>query len=79
MFRVCQSRSLQITINIICKVPGDFIIYSLPIWARLPANHGLSLVWTLILSSMRGDKIEVPAEEEVVVGSIGTKEQGQEE
>jgi len=60
-------------------VPGDFIIYSLPIWARLPANHGLSLVWTLILSSMRGDKIEVPAEEEVVVGSIGTKEQGQEE
>lgn len=55
------------------------MIYSLPIWARLPANHGLSLVWTLILSSMRGDKIEVPAEEEVVVGSIGTKEQGQEE
>jgi len=39
-------------------VPGDFIIYSLPIWARLPANHGLSLLWTFILSSMRGDKIE---------------------
>ena len=53
-------------------VPGDFIIYALPIWARLPANHGLSLVWTLILSSMRGDKIEDDAVEDgaVVDGTL---------
>ena len=36
-------------------VPGDLIIYSLPIWLRLPVNHAVSFVWTCILSVMRGD------------------------
>ena len=35
-------------------VPGDLIIYSLPIWLRLPVNHAVSFVWTCILSVMRG-------------------------
>ena len=39
-------------------VPGDFIIYAIPVWMRLPANHMLSLVWTMILSYFRGDAIE---------------------
>lgn len=43
-------------------IPADIIIYAIPIWMRLPANHGLSFVWTCILSFMRGDKIEETAE-----------------
>ncbi len=39
-------------------VPGDFIIYAIPVWMRLPANHLLSLVWTMILSDFRGDAIQ---------------------
>lgn len=35
-------------------VPFDMIIYAVPIWMRLPLNHGVSLVWTMILSWMRG-------------------------
>ena len=43
-------------------VPGDFFIYAIPVWMRLPANHMLSLVWTMILSYIRGDAIEDDAE-----------------
>lgn len=39
-------------------IPADVVIYAIPIWMRLPANHGLSFLWTCILSAMRGDKIE---------------------
>jgi len=35
-------------------VPGDFLVYAVPIWLRLPLNHGISLAWTIILSWMRG-------------------------
>jgi len=35
-------------------VPGDIIIYSVPIWMRLPLNHAVSLAWCMILSWMRG-------------------------
>eukprot|EP00929_Paragymnodinium_shiwhaense_P112913 TRINITY_DN81184_c0_g1_i1.p1 TRINITY_DN81184_c0_g1~~TRINITY_DN81184_c0_g1_i1.p1 ORF type:complete len:248 (-),score=59.95 TRINITY_DN81184_c0_g1_i1:89-832(-) len=35
-------------------IPADIIIYSVPLWLRLPVNHGVSLVWTMILSWMRG-------------------------
>jgi len=35
-------------------IPFDMIIYAVPIWMRLPLNHGVSLAWTMILSSMRG-------------------------
>merc|ERR1719479_353720 len=35
-------------------VPGDLLVYACPIWMRLPLNHGISLVWTMILSAVRG-------------------------
>merc|ERR1711977_570337 len=41
---------------------GDLVIYSCPIWMRLPLNHGVSFVWTMILSVMRGDDVEAAAE-----------------
>jgi len=37
-------------------VPGDLLVYACPIWMRLPLNHGISLVWTMILSSLRGSE-----------------------
>lgn len=37
-------------------VPGDLVIYALPLWMRLPANHALSFAWTCILSVMRGQE-----------------------
>lgn len=35
-------------------VPGDILVYACPIWMRLPLNHSISFVWTMILSFMRG-------------------------
>ena len=49
-------------------IPGDFFIYAIPIWMRLPANHCISLFWTMALSYLRGDAIE---EEETVDGMQG--------
>ena len=43
-------------------VPCDAVIYAIPIWMRLPANHLISLIWTCILSWMRGAKVILPAE-----------------
>jgi len=37
-------------------VPGDLLIYAVPIWMRLPLNHSVSLAWTMILSWMRGNE-----------------------
>lgn len=37
-------------------VPGDLLVYACPIWMRLPLNHGISLIWTMILSSVRGSE-----------------------
>ena len=48
-------------------IPMDAIIYAVPIWMRLPLNHGVSFLWTVILSFMRGDKVEE------VVGSVEKK------
>jgi len=36
-------------------IPCDMVIYSAPVWMRLPMNHLISLGWTMILSFMRGD------------------------
>lgn len=36
-------------------IPADILIYSVPLWLRLPLNHGISLAWIMILSFMRGD------------------------
>jgi hypothetical protein len=44
-------------------IPCDIIIYAIPMWMRLPANHATSFVWTCILSFMRGGKIEEPEKE----------------
>jgi len=35
-------------------IPMDLIIYAVPVWMRLPLNHSVSMVWTMILSWMRG-------------------------
>lgn len=35
-------------------IPGDLIVYAVPIWMRLPLNHAISLAWTMILSGLRG-------------------------
>jgi hypothetical protein len=39
-------------------IPMDAIIYSAPMWLRLPLNHGVSLLWTMCLSFMRGGGAE---------------------
>ena len=54
-------------------IPGDIFIYAIPVWARLPANHVLSLFWTMVLSAFRGDAIEDAKEldDGAVTGSIG--------
>jgi len=50
-------------------IPGDAIIYAVPIWMRLPMNHALSLLWTMILSFMRGDEIPDKASKNKVVAT----------
>jgi len=37
-------------------IPMDVIIYGVPVWLRLPLNHGVSFAWTMILSWMRGNE-----------------------
>lgn len=37
-------------------IPGDMIIYAVPMWLRLPLNHALSFIWTCYLSFLRGEK-----------------------
>lgn len=49
-------------------LPADIVVMSLPLWLRLPVNHGVSFVYVCILSMMRGDKVE--AEEEPAAESV---------
>ena len=35
-------------------LPADIVIYSVPIWIRLPLSHTISFMWTAILSAYRG-------------------------
>lgn len=35
-------------------LPADIVIYSVPLWLRLPLNHGISFAWCCILSIFRG-------------------------
>lgn len=37
-------------------LPMDCIIYAVPVWMRLPLNHAVSAIWTMILSWMRGSE-----------------------
>jgi hypothetical protein len=39
-----------------CRIPGDLIVYAVPIWLRMPLNHGFSFIWTCYLSFLRGDE-----------------------
>ena len=36
-------------------LPADIVIYSVPIWIRLPLSHTVSFLWTAILSAYRGE------------------------
>ena len=36
-------------------VPADIVIYSVPIWIRLPLSHTISFIWTAVLSAYRGE------------------------
>ena len=36
-------------------IPGDLIVYAVPIWIRMPLNHGFLFIWTCYLSFLRGD------------------------
>mmetsp|Transcript_41571 Transcript_41571/g.50420 ORF Transcript_41571/g.50420 Transcript_41571/m.50420 type:complete len:368 (-) Transcript_41571:413-1516(-) len=47
-------------------VPADLIVYSCPIWLRLPLNHAVSFVWTCILSFMRGNEGQTETAEALV-------------
>jgi len=51
-------------------IPGDILVMSLPLWLRLPANHGISFVYVCILSFMRGAPEELPEIEDQTVGAI---------
>lgn len=37
-------------------IPMDVVIYAVPVWLRLPLNHGVSAGWTMILSWLRGNE-----------------------
>lgn len=37
-------------------IVGDAVVMSLPLWARLPANHSISFVYVCVLSFMRGSE-----------------------
>jgi len=37
--------------------PADVILFSLPIWLRMPGRHAVSMGWTAYLSFLRGSKI----------------------
>lgn len=36
-------------------LPGDVIVFSVPMWLRMLVNHGISFMWTMMLSYLRGD------------------------
>jgi len=35
-------------------IPTDFLIYAAPMYLRMPLDHGVSFLWTMLLSYMRG-------------------------
>jgi len=37
-------------------LPADVVVYSVPIWARMPLNHSISFLWTCVLSWLRGQQ-----------------------
>ena len=52
-------------------IPSTFINFAfMPMWARIPWVATTSLVWTCILSAMRGATSDVPVEEGKFVGQV---------
>jgi hypothetical protein len=41
--------------------PGNVLVFSVPLWLRMPARHFLSLGWTAYLSYLRGGSQPAPA------------------
>jgi len=37
--------------------PADIILYSGPVWLRLPLNHAISFVWCSVMSVWKGGKV----------------------
>ena len=35
--------------------PADIVIYSVPLWLRMPLNHAISFAWVSVVSFWRGD------------------------
>lgn len=38
-------------------VPGDVVVFAVPMWLRMPANHLIGFAWTLVLSRLRGREV----------------------
>ena len=59
-------------------IPGDLVIYAVPIWMRLPCNHALSFVWTCYLSFLRGEPelVENDDDNEEAEAEAGDKDEG---
>ena len=55
-------------------IPGDMIIYAVPMWLRLPLNHALSFIWTCYLSFLRGEKVTDPKEPTAVAVAVEASE-----
>jgi hypothetical protein len=49
-------------------IPGDLVVYSAPMWLRLPLNHFLSFIWCCYLSFLRGgdDNIDKATEDRLM-------------
>ena len=41
--------------------PGNVVVFSVPLWLRMPVRHVLSLGWTAYLSLLRGGFAPAPA------------------
>jgi len=43
------------------SIPGDLLVFTIPMWLRMPVNHAQGFIWTMILSFLRGaEKDEEP-------------------
>jgi len=47
-------------------LPADVVIYSVPLWLRLPLNHTVSFAWCCIMSFVRGGSDDGEAEKAVL-------------
>jgi len=38
------------------SIPSDLLLFTIPMWLRMPVNHALGFIWTMALSFFRGDE-----------------------